>query len=181
MANNHQPFEAWIFSGVDLNPEEDQELQEHLQGCAPCQELAQTWGDLERYLQDAPVVGPAAGFTARWEARLSTDLIRNQRKHTLYAMLFSVGGAVSLLVLVVALLLPLLRTPLPLVLAWAYDFTGVFSYFSQLGEAIIVFLSTIFGVFPTTFWVAVLVAFGSMSVLWSVVFRRLTSPRRVNI
>lgn len=181
MASKHQPFEAWIFTGEDLNPEESHALQEHLHGCDACQQLAQTWGELEGYLQDAPMVAPTAGFTARWEAHLSTDLIRHQRRNTLYAMLFSIGGATALLTAVVFLLIPLVRTPLPLVIAWAYKYTSIFSYIRQMGEAVIVSSTTIFGIFPATLWVAILVAIGSLSVVWAVVFRRLTSPRRVNI
>lgn len=181
MANVHQPFESWIFSRETLDLEDKHALQDHLQECDHCQQLVQVLGELESHLQAAPLVGPAAGFSARWEARLSIELIRRQRRHTLYAMLFSIGGAVFLLVTVVLLLMPLVRTPLPLVIAWAYKYTGVFSYITQLGEAIIVLLSTIFGVFPASLWIAILTAIGSLSVLWTFAFRQLTSPRRVKI
>jgi hypothetical protein len=40
---------------------------------------------------------------------------------------------------------------------------------------------TLFGLVPGSLWAAMLVALGSLMVIWIVSFRKLTSPRRVEV
>ena len=179
MASNHQPFESWIFMPGDLTAGDQQALQEHLKECESCQQLAQALQGVESRLRAAPELSPTPGFTARWESRLAADRIRRQRLQTYWVMQVCIGGATFLLLLTVLMVLPSLRLPMPVLLAWGYQIFGVFSYFGSLGKAALTITGTLLGAIPITLWIAILVAMCSLSALWLVAFQRLTAPRRV--
>ncbi|UCH61326.1 MAG: zf-HC2 domain-containing protein [Anaerolineales bacterium] len=179
MVNRHQPFESWIFTSEELSGAESQALQEHLQECRSCLNLTQALQGMESHLRATPLLSPMPGFTARWETRLADTLLRQRRIQTFWVMMASIGGAVLLLLLTGWMILPLLRTPLPILLAWAYQSAGVFTYIRDLGQAFFTASGTIFNLIPITLWVAILVAMGSLGALWLVAYQRLTIPRRV--
>jgi len=178
MANNHQPFESWIFTLEGLSAAEDRALQEHLKECESCQQLAQALQGVESRLRAAAELSPAPGFTARWENRRAGDQIWRQRWQTYWVMQASIGGAAFLLLLIVWIALPLLRMPVPVLLAWVYQAFGVLSYLGSLGEAALTVSEALLGAIPITLWVAILVAMGSLGALWLVAYQRLTNPRR---
>ncbi|HSF80472.1 MAG TPA: hypothetical protein VLA49_04540 [Anaerolineales bacterium] len=179
MVNRHQPFESWVFTPEDLAETENQTLHEHLKDCDSCRNLAQALQDMDSQLRIAPMLSPAPGFTARWDARLVAHLTRRQRLQTFWVMLASIGGAVSLLLLTGWMILPLLRTPTPILLAWAYQSLGAFVYLGDMGQAVLTIFNTLFSVIPITVWIAVLVTMGALGALWLVTYQRLMSTRRV--
>jgi len=179
MVNRHQPFESWIYISEDLSHAESQALQEHLHECTSCLELSQALHGMESQLRAAPVLTPAPGFTSRWKTHLAEAQTRRRRRQTFWVMIASIGGAVLLLLLTAWMTLPLLRMPQPILFAWAYQSLGVFSYFRDMGQAVLTILSTIVHVIPTTLWIAIFVGMGSLGALWLVAYQRLTSPRRV--
>lgn len=179
MVNSHQPFESWIFKPEELSNAESQALQEHLQGCTSCLKLTQALQGMESHLRASPIHSPTPGFTARWEARLAAAQTQRHRRQTFWIMVASIGGAVLLLLLTGWMALPLLSTPVPILLAWAYQSVGVFSYIRDMGQAGLTVTSTVFGVVPATLWVSIFVALGCLGSLWVVAYRWLTTPRRV--
>jgi hypothetical protein len=67
---NHQPFEDWLLNEKTLNTREKLELELHLRMCSHCSALSASG----RVLRSVKRASPAAGFTARFQARLAAFL-----------------------------------------------------------------------------------------------------------
>jgi hypothetical protein len=179
MANKHLLFEEWLLSTSSLTPEEHETLQEHLKSCESCRQLSEAWQDVEYQLKSAPLRSPEPGFTNRWQIRLAQDQLRFQRRQSIYLLALGGGVAVVLLILIGVWAWPLVMNPLPYLMVWGYQLTTSFYFFSGVGSALGTLARALAGLVPGTLWVAMLVALGSLGVIWIVVFRKLTSPRRV--
>lgn len=177
--SNHQPFEDWLLSEETFSFQETRTLQEHLQTCDSCHQLSASWREVEDRLQNAPVISPAPGFTSRWQAGLAADRLKQERRQTLYMLLFTVGGAVLLLVLLGILMLPAFKSPIQLLLGWAYQLMALISFVGASAEALTTSLRTLFGVVPATLSAGMAVALGTLCVVWIVSIQKLTSIRRI--
>ncbi len=181
MANNHLLIEEWLLSAANLTPQEHAQLQEHLNSCEFCRQLSAAWQEVEVQLKAAPTRSPQPGFTLRWQSRLAQEQQRRQRLLTAYMLAFGVGVALSLVLLLGLLAFPVIRNPLPYLMVWSYQLTTSFYFFSGVGRALGTVARTLFGLVPGSLWAAMLVALGSLMVIWIVAFRKLTSPRRVEV
>jgi predicted anti-sigma-YlaC factor YlaD len=179
MANNHLLIEEWLLSASSLTTEEQALLQEHLKSCESCRQLSEAWQEVEYRLNAAPLRLPEPGFTLRWQARLAQEQLRRQRLQTVYVLVLGGGVTLALILLLGLLAWPVIRNPLPYLMVWAYQLTTTFYFFSGIGRALGTVARTLFGLVPGTLWVAMLVALGSLQVVWIVAYRKLTSPRRV--
>jgi predicted anti-sigma-YlaC factor YlaD len=179
MANNHPLIEEWLLSGSSLTPEEHVQLQEHLKSCESCRQLGEAWQETEYRLKSAPVASPQPGFTSRWQARLAQEQLRRQRLQTVYMLMLGGGVALGLVLLLGLFAWPIVGNPLPYLMVWSYRLTTSFYFFSGVGRALGTVARTLFGLVPGSLWVAMLVALGSLQVIWIVAFRKLTTPRRV--
>ncbi len=77
---NHQPFRDWLLSDEELSEREKQALQDHLKSCEACSKIETAWKEVELEIKRAPQVGPAAGFTERWQANLAACQRRKQAR-----------------------------------------------------------------------------------------------------
>jgi anti-sigma factor RsiW len=176
---NHQPFEDWLLSGQVLGPEASLELQGHLEGCEECQRLSAALGDVQQLLRAAPEHTPAPGFTSRWQARLAQERQSQDRRQRLYILSFSVGGAALTLFILGMLLLPLLSSPLPLALTFAYKLVSLASLTNDTATILGRLFQTLVAVVPPALWIGMAVAAASMCVIWFVAVTRLAFQRRV--
>jgi hypothetical protein len=77
----HEPFtekiSLWLTN--ELSDPEIAELQAHLADCSICQHTYQAWQQVETLLHagSTMVMGPASGFTSRFESRLAHHHARN--------------------------------------------------------------------------------------------------------
>ena len=181
MANNHLLIEEWLLSAANLTPQEHTQLQEHLNSCESCRQLSAAWQEVEVQLKAAPLRSPEPGFALRWQSRLAQEQQRRQRLQTATVLALGVGAALSLVLLLGVLALPVIRNPLPYLMVWSYQLTTSFYFLSGVGRALGTVARTLFGLVPGSMWTAMLVALGSLMVIWIVAFRKLTSPRRVEV
>jgi len=177
MKFNHQPFEEWLLSGETLAPEETQSLQEHLGVCEACRSLAGAFQQVETALRNAQQLAPAPGFVSRWQAHLAARQLKQHRRQTLWSMLFSIGGAMAIFTILVVVFLPLLRSPMPILLALTYELVTAVTFTSEIGGALFTVLRTIVELIPPVQWAAILVAFTSLGAVWVVAMHRLTRRR----
>jgi len=177
---NHQPFETWIFSEETLSASEAQALQAHLQHCEDCRQLSNAWQEVETQFRLAPPLKPAPGFTQRWQVRLAADQRRAQRWQTLSILLFSVGGAMLLFVLLGMTVFPLLRSPVPVAMVLVYQLTVLVSQISGTASVLITVVDTLIGVVPPSLWAGIGVALSLLFALWVVSLRKLTVTRRIS-
>ena len=179
MKFNHQPFEEWLLSGETLAPEETQSLQEHLDTCEACRLLAQALQQVDHTLRNAPQLAPAPGFVSRWQAHLAARQLKQHRRQTFWIMLFSIGGAMAIFAIMAVMFLPMLRSPMPILLALTYELVTALTFTSEIGGALLTVVRTIFELIPPVQWAAILVAFTSLGAVWVVAMHRLNRRREL--
>lgn len=88
----------------DLQPDEQQQVDEHLRECAACTRELAVLRVLAAELKILPVPQPSPGLGARTRARVAAQLAaraERRRHHLLIGLLISFGWAVTLLTLAV--------------------------------------------------------------------------------
>ncbi len=96
---NHQPFEDWLLSKETLDPEQKAGLNQHLQSCSNCANLAAAWQAVEQEIAHTPQAAPAPGFTTRWQARLAEKRAQRQRRIAWWVIALSLLGALGFFLL----------------------------------------------------------------------------------
>ena len=99
---SHQPFETWIFSDDPIQPEEQTELDQHLQSCEDCRQRALAMSQVQQAFISTPAPIPAPGFTQRWQERLALARQQRQQKRMwlLTLGIFSLANLLALVILV---------------------------------------------------------------------------------
>lgn len=90
---NHQPFEDWLLNEKLIDPKQKLDLDAHLRVCPYCSALAETG----KALHSVKKVGPAAGFTARFQTHLAARKVAERRRRLWGALLFTFGGLAMLM------------------------------------------------------------------------------------
>jgi len=176
---NHRLFEDWIISEEPLAANEKIELEDHLRSCNSCQQLLTAWKATEEKLRDVQMVAPRAGFTERWQSRLVADLAKKQKLQSLWLLVFYLTGAISMFLILGLLTLPLFLSPEPFLLAVAIWITKWYSTLDVVLEFVAIVFKTMNRIVPITLWIGITVALCSLSSLWIIAYRRLTSAWRI--
>jgi hypothetical protein len=176
---NHQPFEEWLFADEYLDEHERQLLEAHMRESESFTQLSTSWHQVKGMLTSSPMVAPEAGFTRRWENRLTQELTDRHRRQSMWIFIFYALGALILLVMLASMLKPFLQYPMAYLLALAYHLGIWFAGIEMVIGITSTIMKTVIDLVPYTFWFGIFVALGSLSVLWMVVIKRLTSIRRI--
>ncbi len=131
----HRSYEEWIMAGEPLLDEQQIQLNQHLEHCDSCQGLAKRWRQAETLIERAPVVGPAAGFALRWEARLAEDRRRKGVWQSLAFLGLAGAGAALSLFLFLGTWVGQVR-PAPVISNWVEKLTGSERMFSAAAEVL---------------------------------------------
>ena len=173
---NHQPFEDWLLNDKLINPKQKLELDAHLRTCSYCSALAETG----KALRTVKKVSPAAGFSARFQARLAMQKAAERRRRLWGALLFTFGGLVMLMWPLWPYLTAFVASPatwITSLIEW-----GVFliTTLYAMAQASSVLLDVIPGFLPPFVWMVVVSAFAGIGLLWSVsIWRFVRVPRGV--
>jgi len=176
----HQLFKEYLLSEESLSPDQSRALQEHMRECAECRQQEAAWTNVERVFHRAEVVMPAEGFTARWQDRLAARRLTTQRKRAWIFFSVTAGIAVILSALLIFGAVQAFSSPLQLLSKAVYFLVMTFFYYRRISEFVgnmnlaLPLLSIALLVFFTGF-------VSIVSVLWAVMYRKLSSSRRVNI
>ena len=182
---NHQPFEDWLFVSDDepedmLTSQQTDRLNEHLQTCESCNQLADAWSKVEVQLQEAPMVAPLPGFTSRWQARLEADRRKVHQRQTVGVIVLGVIAVLILLATLVYFTLPWMRSPNVLIWAWLYRMFTMAAYVDGARELLMAVLRSTSSIIPSlTWWILSVGLITELGVLWIVSYRLLTNPRRI--
>ena len=128
---NHQPFEEWLLTEKMVSPKERLDLDDHLRICSYCSALAETG----KALHSVKKVSPAAGFSARFQARLTSQRAAELRRKRWGAVLFTFGGLVMLMWITGPYLASFLAAPatwIAVLVEWA---VFVFTTLQAVGQA----------------------------------------------
>jgi hypothetical protein len=173
---NHQPFEEWLLDEKLISPKQKLELDAHLRICSYCSALAETG----KALHTVKKVSPAAGFNARFQARLALQKAAERRRKRWGAILFTFGGLVMLMWLVGPYLASFVAAPATWIAAlieWVVFVITTVQALTQAG-------SVLFGMLPdflsSFVFMVLLSAFAGIGLLWSVsIWRFVRVPRGV--
>jgi hypothetical protein len=173
---NHQPFEEWLLSETLISPRQKLELDAHLRVCSYCSALAETG----MALRTVKKVAPAAGFSARFQARLALQRAAELRRKRWGTVLFTAGGLIMLMWLVGPYLASFIAAPATWIAALVEWVVFVITTVQAVAQAGSVLLGMLPG-FLSPFALMVLVsAIAGISLLWSVsIWRFVRVPRGV--
>ncbi len=174
---NHQPFRDWLLSDEKLSPDQTQALQEHLESCTSCNQLATAWSEVELSLQQAPLLIPAPGFTTRWQTHLDGYLQHKQKQRVSLSIGITVTFIISLLIILVSQLWSFVQSPGQYLAVWLNSLASLVSIYYAMVEKIPSFseftpIYTLIGLF----FLAGTISF--MSVLWLATYRKISMVRR---
>ena len=170
---NHQPFEDWLLKEKPLDPKQKLELDIHLRTCGYCSALVETG----KALRTVKMVSPAAGFTARFQTRLTAQRAADRRRRLWGSILFTLGGIALLMWLVGPYLDSFLASPATWIAALIDWFVFIFTTLQAVAQAGSVFLDVIPGFLPPFAWMVLLSAIAGFSLLWFVSLWRFTQQR----
>jgi hypothetical protein len=173
---NHQPFEEWLLTEKLIGPKQKLELDAHLRICSYCSALAETG----KALRTVKKVSPAAGFSARFQARLAVQKAAERRRKRYGALLFTFGGLVMLMWLAGPYLASFVAAPATWIAAAIEWVVFIVTTLQAVAQASSVLLRVLPG-FLSPFGFMVLVsALAGIGLLWSVsIWRFVRVPRGV--
>jgi hypothetical protein len=177
---NHQPFEDWLLEDKPIRPKQKLDLDAHLRACSYCAALAETG----QALRTVKKVSPAAGFTARFQARLAVQRAAERKRRLWGAVLFAVGGLITLMWIAAPYLAPFFTSPATRITSLVGWLVFLVTTLHALFRAGSVFLDVIPGFLPPFVWMVFVSALAGISLLWSVSIWRFTQrgvPRGVNL
>lgn len=94
---NHQPIKHLLLDEEPRTLQQEQSLWEHIKDCPECQNVDTNWQSVKNQIKVSPMVSPAPGFTARWQANL---IVRKQRmrqqRQTLLITLLATSSVITL-------------------------------------------------------------------------------------
>jgi hypothetical protein len=173
---NHQPFEEWLLTEKLISPKERLDLVDHLRICSYCSALAETG----KALHSVKKVSPAAGFSARFQARLAAQRAAELRRKRWGTILFTFGGLVMLMWVTGPYLASFLAAPatwIAVLIEWA---VFVFTTVQAVGQAGSVLLRMLPGFLSPFAFMVLVSAIAGIGLLWSVsIWRFVRVPRGV--
>jgi hypothetical protein len=173
---NHRPFEDWLLDDQLLDPAQKRELDGHLRTCTACSAIAES----NLALRSARVVGPAPGFTARFQERLVLARRAQRRRTLLGTLFFSLGGVLLLAFLAGPTLASLLGSPAEWISAMVRALLFIYTTLLAVLEAGSVIFRVMPGFMPPFVWLILLSTLSGLGLLWSVsIWRLMRRPQGV--
>ena len=166
---NHRPFEDWLLDDQLLDPAQKRELDTHLHTCNVCSAIAES----NLALRSARVVGPAPGFTARFQERLVLARRAQRRRTLLGTLFFSLGGMLLLALLAGPTLVSLIGSPAEWISAMVRALLFIYTTVLAVVEAGSVIFRVLPGFMPPFVWLVLLSSVSGLGLLWSVSIWRL--------
>ena len=171
---NHRPFEDWLLNDMPITPEQKRELDMHVRDCTYCTALVETG----MALKTVKKASPQAGFTARFEARLTARKAVERRRRYLGAILFTAGGLALLMWLASPILLSFFSAPATWISVVVNWLVFLITTLQALGQAGSVLIKVVPEFISPIAWMILLSAVAGISLLWTIsIWRFVRAPR----
>lgn len=178
----HTFIQDWLFAEPEsLSPSEAGELQQHLLECPECRAQSRALTEAERCLRSQPLLSPAKGFTARWQARLQAERDLRHRRQTSLVVGISLSSIVTLFGTLMLYLWPWMVSYETVIWAFLYQFYWIYQFLAAVGEFLTRLFLAVSVVFPPVLLLFVVGMMFELGVLWIVSYRFLTNPRRIEV
>jgi hypothetical protein len=162
---NHQPYETWLLSEHQGTPAQNVELQQHLETCPDCRKLDAGWKEARQQIQDAALVSPRPGFTARYQASLAERQARLARLQTL-RLVGGLAGGLALVSLALGVWVVFTTTPLLVLLSAVDALSQLVHAFSSFEQVVQILLSNTHPVVAVIAWILVTGWAAVLSTAW---------------
>lgn len=176
---NHYPYEEMIFSDAELSREEQFELQQHVQKCESCNQLAAAWRAVNYDLEASTMVVPAPHFVNRWQARLEMDRLATHNKQNRLMLVITWSALLIVFGCLVYFTLPIFYEPKMFILTYLYQILNWFSVVNYIQSFSQTLANGTYGSISFLWIILAAGIFTLFGVVWLVSIRYLTSPRRV--
>ncbi len=103
---NHQPYENWILDELQITPQEQDSLNQHLKECPECFKLSHSWNKVQTQLTSAPVKPAPDGFMRRWKTDFAARQVAQERRQARTLLISLASGAVAVAIALAVILLP---------------------------------------------------------------------------
>jgi hypothetical protein len=173
--NKHLPYREWIFEEEPLPADSNRELNRHMQDCAECRALAESWEAAQRCLEDAAIKSPREGFTSRWKA-LARERIRTPNPRQAWVLL--AASSLGSLVMALALAFQTSAHGFSLAGVFSHDLTaaaGTLEDWLNTSNALGGFLSIVSRSIPPACYLFAVFFIGLLGILWLLMFVRANS------
>jgi anti-sigma factor RsiW len=164
---DHRPYENWLLDDERLTAEQERNLRAHLRNCPECASLDRA----NMALRAAPVSVPAAGFAARFEARLAAER-KVQRRRNIFGWTLLLLIGMGVLLVLVAPYSAYFSSPVQFATILASSLIN----FGLTLRAASLIGNTLFDVFasfiPPSVWAFSFTLFGGVGFLWVFSFRK---------
>ncbi|MEI6290442.1 MAG: hypothetical protein WCP19_08425 [Chloroflexota bacterium] len=166
---DHSLYNQWLLNDESLNSEQSRLLKDHLRNCVECQALS----NANLLLRSSGVLAPAAGFSMRFQMRLSARQ-RLARQRSIIGLIFLVVVSIGLLILFFLPYLPyLVLTPAQLTDVWLKNLVYFALNARVFGAVISTLLPVLAGIIPTYIWISAILLIGCLVPLWAFSFSRI--------
>jgi len=103
---NHQPYEEWILDEVQIDPQEQDSLNQHLKECPECYKLYHSWNKVQNQIRSTPVKAAPAGFMRRWKTDFASRQQEQERRQARTLLISLASGAGAVMIALAVILLP---------------------------------------------------------------------------
>jgi hypothetical protein len=175
---NHQPFEEWLLSDDELDQDQEQALNEHLETCTQCPPVVEAWKNVLIDIKYSPEVSPTPGFTQRFEARLAERRAENQQRWTLITLLGFCLGAIALSGAGILVKYNGLPSPVALLTDFSYTFIVLAEKVGTFWDVMQGILGSVPLIVPLFIWISISVSLFLWVFIWFVSVWRLPHVQR---
>jgi hypothetical protein len=176
---NHQPFENWLLSEEPLTKEQSKALQEHLDTCETCSQIDTAWNGVQNLMRTVPEMAPVPGFSVRWQKRLAEQRRKQQQRQSWIFLAISGGIAFTLMAAIGVGILSIFSQPEQFLIYVVYRLTTFFIAAEATREFLSSLTKPLAGAMPFAIWIGLSGLAAMLSAMWFVLFKRLTTQRRV--
>jgi hypothetical protein len=180
---SHQPFEVWLLSEEPLQPDQAAALQAHLERCESCRTLSESWVEVRSLLFQSQPVGPAPGFSARWQARLAAreakSWIEFDQESSVLFIGISAGIALLLLLALLGAAVFFIDSPLQILLAGLYSLGNLYNSINANENLLIVAAQVLPGILPPGGWIVFGTASSLLILVWIITLQKILLPGRM--
>lgn len=170
---NHQPYRNMLLDDQALTPIEKEDLDQHLANCLQCAQLEKSLRALDHEFKSAPMVAPAPGFTARFQASLPARHKTHEKEQNRIIIISMVSTAVVACITLAAFLLPNV-SPITILANLFADIVSLVNAVTQFW----VFIGNFFHAVPTGLSIGIALTISiwlSLTVLiWGITLYRIT-------
>ncbi len=171
---DHRPFEDWLLDNKDLTSSEQRELNAHLQACSSCMALA----EVNLALKSVKVAAPAAGFTKRFQVRLTTRK-KALRLRNLWGFLILIVSALAILTWIGwPVISQFFASPVNVLVSWITSLISTWAAVQAMVHTGEVIFKVIPGFVPEYIWAVVLFAALGWILLWVFSLLKITKVSR---